>query len=269
MKNTKTGTKEWSTDSVNIQRGCEHSCRYCYARYNAVTWLKKCTAEQWLQPQLYHERITQNYGKFDGTVMFPSTHDITPRNIEACMTVLKKLLAAGNRVLIVSKPHWPCVTRMCEELKEFREQILFRFTIGSTYDKVLEFWEPNAPNFAERISCLQYAFHAGYETSVSCEPYLDQWVLNLIEAVTDWVTETIWIGRMNKIKQRVDLTDVTDDQMRQFVEPMLVASGDEFVKLIYELLKEHPQIKWKDSVRAVMGPHCFANKAGCGGPPPR
>jgi len=248
----KTGTWEWANWVINIQRGCEHDCRYCYARYDAVHRFHYCTLEQWRQPEIITKRVERTFSRRNGITMFPSSHDITPHNIEPCMEVLHKLLAAGNRVLIVSKPHWPCVTRMCEEFKEFRDQILFRFTIGSTYDKVLEFWEPGAPNFAERISALQYAFHAGYQTSVSCEPYLDAYICQLVEAVTDWVTETIWIGRMNKVKQRVDLAGVTDDQMRQFVVPMLVASGHMFVMMIVELLKDHPQIRWKDSIRAVI-----------------
>jgi len=254
MNRTKplSGTYEWAGDTVNIQLGCEHNCRYCYARYDAVERFHKCSSEDWVKPVIKFDR-DKKYPKYNGLVMFPSTHDITPKNIDVCMEVLHKLLAAGNRVLIVSKPHWPCVTRMCDNLSVFRDQILFRLTIGSTYNKVLEFFEPGAPNFTERISCLQYAHASGFETSVSAEPYLDPYVMNLVEAVSDWVSETIWIGRMNKIKRRLDLTDVTDDQMRKFVEPMLVASGDEFVKIIYELLKENPMIRWKDSVRKVMG----------------
>ena len=30
------GTKEWSVSSVNCITGCEHNCRYCYARANAL-----------------------------------------------------------------------------------------------------------------------------------------------------------------------------------------------------------------------------------------
>ena len=26
------GTQEWAASNVNIQDGCEHDCRYCYAK---------------------------------------------------------------------------------------------------------------------------------------------------------------------------------------------------------------------------------------------
>ena len=35
---------------------------------------------------------------YAGRIMFPSSHDITPGNFEACMTVLDKLIGAGNQV---------------------------------------------------------------------------------------------------------------------------------------------------------------------------
>ena len=31
-----TGTQEWAASNVNIQDGCEHDCRYCYAKTMAI-----------------------------------------------------------------------------------------------------------------------------------------------------------------------------------------------------------------------------------------
>ena len=38
----KTGTKEWAKSNLNFQLGCEHGCRYCYAREMAVNRFKRC-----------------------------------------------------------------------------------------------------------------------------------------------------------------------------------------------------------------------------------
>lgn len=248
----KIGTREWAKYNVNIQRGCEHGCRYCYARYNSVTRFKRCTAEQWLDPVIVQAKVDKNYGKYRGTVMFPSTHDITPRNISECLCVLRRLLDVGNKVLIVSKPHWDCIPLICETLKEYRLQIEFRFTIGSTSDKVLSFWEPGAPNLAERLSCLRYAYKCGYEMSVSCEPYLDPYVPYTYAAVLPYLTNSFWIGKLRDFKRRVDLTGVTDEQMTKFVKPLMAALSDEVVKTICMALHGHRFVKWKDSVREVM-----------------
>ena len=75
--------------------------------------------------------------------------------------MLRKLLAAGNEVLIVTKPHLECVERLCRELAAYKEKIVFRFTIGAMDDELLAFWEPGAPAFAERLAALKHAHAAG------------------------------------------------------------------------------------------------------------
>ena len=248
----KTGTKEWAVDNVNIQRGCEHGCRYCYARYNAVKWFKRCTDEQWLNPVIDQAKVDKKYYKGKGVVMFPSTHDITPRNLSECLCVLRKLLDAGNQVLIVSKPHWPCITLICETLKEYRSQIMFRFTIGSKDDEILGFWEPNAPKFKERLACLQYAYNCRYQTSVSCEPYLDSNVVDLYLAVKPWTTHSFWVGKIREFNRRVDMSVINAEQEEKFVKLLKAAQTDEAVWAIYNQLAVERLIMWKDSIREII-----------------
>ena len=252
MANKKTGTKEWAEVNVNIQRGCEHGCRYCYARYNAVIRFKRCTAEQWRNPLIDNSKVDKNYGKYKGIVMFPSTHDITPKNLSECLCAMRRLLDAGNKVLIVSKPHWNCITLICETLREYRRQLMFRFTIGSKSDDILSFWEPNAPGFGERRACLQYAFTCRYPTSVSCEPYLDSNVIDLYLAVKPWITNSFWVGKLRDFERRVDMSDVTSEQEKKFVKPLKVAQTDEAVRKIYNQMADERLVMWKDSIRKVI-----------------
>jgi len=263
---SKTGTREWSDHSVNIQKGCEHGCRYCYAHYNAVLGrFKYMTQQQWNAPTINRKAVDKRYPKFrtkDGrpgpaTVMIPTTHDITTSNLAECLIVINKLLIAGNNVLIVSKPHWPCITLICDTFnrpknRQYKEQIMFRFTIGSYSDDVLSFWEPNAPNFAERMSCLQYAFNSGYDTSVSCEPYLDGYVDQLYTTCFDWVTESFWIGKMRQMRSRLDFSGISPAEHKRFVKPLLSVMNNKFVFMLYKLMKERPLVKWKDSIRKVI-----------------
>jgi len=256
----RTGTKEWSKDTVNIQMGCEHGCRYCYARQMMVDWLKKCPAEQWAHPVINNSAVDAEYKRIDGVVMFPSTHDITQRNLAQCLCVLRKLLDAGNQVLIVSKPHWECITLICETLKEYKSQIMFRFTIGSRSDELLSFWEPYAPRFHERLACLEYAWKCGYQTSVSCEPYLDMNVKDLFATVAPYITDSFWIGKLRDLNRRVDLTTLTPDQIDRYVNPLRAACSDEAVRTIYNQLEGFKPatltackfVKWKDSIREVI-----------------
>jgi len=250
----KTGTKEWSDHSMNIQRGCEHDCRYCYARFNAVNRFKQCEAKHWKLPCINEAKVDQPHKKkYNGVVMYPTTHDITEANLNQYLCVLRKLLDAGNKVLIVTKPHWSCITVICQAYAEYQKQITFRFTIGSANDEVLEFWEPGAPNFTERIACLQYAYECGYKTSVSCEPYLDPYVIYTYTACKPYINDSFWIGKLNGWNSRVMLDDATDEQIAKYVEPLKAAQSDSIVRSMYRMLDGQPFIKWKDSVRKVMG----------------
>lgn len=184
--------------------------------------------------------------------MLPSTHDITDRNISECMIVIRKLLDAGNKILIVSKPHWHCITLICETFMERRHQIMFRFTIGSNNNEVLNFWEPNAPQYGERRACLQYAYTCRYQTSVSCEPYLDSNVVDLFLSVKPWTTHSFWIGKLRAFDSRVDMSNITSEEKKKFVKPLRAAQTDEAVLTIYNQLKVERLVMWKDSIRKVL-----------------
>jgi len=156
------GTKEWADKTVNCCTGCSHDCRYCYAKAREVHRFKRLTAAQWPLEQVRMHDVYKKHKRFPGVVMFPSTHDITPNNLDACLTVLDKLLAAGNNVLIVSKPHLDCIRAICDSFQHYRDlfnvvgddhcryKMLFRFSIGACNDQILSYWEPNAPTYSER-----------------------------------------------------------------------------------------------------------------------
>ena len=247
-----TGTKEWAASNVNIQTGCEHDCGYCYAKAGAVR-RHQVTVGDWQKPVLRPHRVSKNYRKRPGTIMFPSTHDITPLNVETCIGVLERLLAPGNRVLIVSKPHLACVKALCRRLEGFRSQILFRFTIGSADDRVLKSWEPGAPRFAERLAALRYAREQGFETSVSCEPMLDADIDAVINAVRPYTSQSIWLGRVNRLMQAVALNCPGDNRATASARKLLGLWTDDAVRTLYARHKDDPLIRWKDSIKQVVG----------------
>jgi DNA repair photolyase len=151
------GTQEWSVKTVNCCTGCSHDCLYCYAKGMAIRF-KQVTAGQWLLEQVRPKDVSKQHKKYDGQVMFPSSHDITPGNIDACIEVLRNLIDVGNQVLVVSKPHLDCIEKICCEFEEYRDQILFRFSIGACDNNVLSYWEPNAPSYEERFAALRFAY---------------------------------------------------------------------------------------------------------------
>lgn len=246
------GTQEWAAINLNIQKGCEHGCLYCYAQEFSIRG-KYSTPATWTTQRIDREKITKNYRKRDGTLMFPSTHDITESNLADYLIVLKKLLIAGNQVLVVSKPHLSCIKRLCEEIHIFRQQILFRFTIGSSDDAVLSFWEPNAPSYNERIESLKWAKLQGFITSVSCEPMLDGNIDSVIQDTKPFVTDSIWLGRMNRIGNILSLNAPTNTLARSKANELMALQTDEWVMALYVRYKDDPAIRFKDSIKKVVG----------------
>ncbi len=249
----RSGTREWATKTVNIAQGCEHNCRYCYARYSAVSRFGTvASADDWPDMQVVQKRADRHHGKYNGVVMFPSTHDITPSILPQCLTVLRKLLEAGNQVLIVSKPHLECIQAICEAFERYKQQIQFRFSIGSASDDVLKFWEPNAPSFGERSECLVHAHHKGFATSISAEPFLDAMVRHLYRMLQHWITDSFWIGKLNDFEHRVDMSQMSELEKDIYVQPLLEAQTDEAIRRLYADMNGLPFVRWKDSIREVI-----------------
>jgi DNA repair photolyase len=247
-----TGTQDWAASNVNIQDGCEHDCRYCYAKTMAIRF-KRTTATSWKKPRFRQHDLDRGFTRRSGRIMFPTAHDITPNNLDACLAVLKRMLAAGNDVLIVSKPRVACTARLCEELARYRAQIVLRFSIGSTNDTVLSFWEPGAPSFADRLASLKTAYLHDFRTSVSGEPMLDGNPDALISAVRSYVTDSIWLGKINRLRNILPFNCPSDAEAVRRGDRLTAHQSDRAIQALYSQHRNDPLIKWKDSIKKVVG----------------
>jgi DNA repair photolyase len=248
MKKTH-GTKEWADYNVNCIRGCYNNCRYCYAKMMAKRF-GRASDNTWKNMTIVKDVLTRNFKKRNGRVMFPSTHDIfdfSPFR-EACFTVIRKLLDSENEVLITSKPRFNVIAEIASQFIDYQDQIQFRFTITSHDDKLLGFWEPNAPMFDERMASLEYAFRKGFKTSVSIEPFLDRDPTVLIEKVTPFTTESIWIGRMNYISR-----NTFTKEERPFYQSVRKNYESGNLWKLHNAVKDYPLVRIKDSVRIQLG----------------
>jgi DNA repair photolyase len=215
--------------------------------------MKSSTPDSWKNEIVKPEKLSKGFRKRNGRIMFPTTHDITPENIEACTCFLGHILESRSKVLVVSKPHLECIKKLCDEFQEYKHQILFRFTIGSTDSAVLKFWEPGAPDFEERLSSLKNAFDMGYSTSVSCEPMLDGNIDDLVAQVSLYVTDSIWLGKMNQAGSRLALNGANDSETLAAMRRLKSIQSDEQILLLYSRYKNNNLIKWKESIKKVVG----------------
>jgi len=265
--------QDWVYKTVSCCNGCSNNCLYCFSKGYAIN-KKRMNLYEWREGKVRPHNMDIEYKRFDNPVMFPGTHDITTDNFDACFTVLKKLLAAKNRVLIVSKPRLDLITKISDDLIEHKNNMLFRFTIGSTNNEILSFWEPNAPLYEERKQCLEYAFKAGYRTSVSVEPMLDsENIEELVNDLSPYVNYSIWIGTMNHIwymdtdesaakteagilraRQNTEYYgEETAKKIREATKKILEGQSTENLKKIYEKLKDNTLVKWKWHIKKAVG----------------
>ena len=249
-----TGTGEWAKETHNAAVGCPHDCVYCYARFNArhLGWID--SLEAWKDMRLLPERVEQAAYKFhDTSVMFPSTHDITPEILPEALQILRNLLGARNKVLFVSKPHLEVILAICQEFGAYKGQLEFRFTIGGSA-ATCALLEPAAPSPEERIAALRHAFDAGYATSVSMEPMLEpnDAMCALVDRVAPYVTGTTWLGKLNRGVPKYL-------QARPGIKDALCAiragQSDELILQLHDRLDGNPKVRWKDSIKDVLRAH--------------
>lgn len=246
------GTREWADHNINCIIGCQNNCRYCYAKLMAKRFRRE-TYETWPIMRVREEVVKRSFGKMAGRIMFPTSHDIVdiPGIRDACFTILGKLLESNNEVLVTTKPRISIVRQIDKLFSDYKKYLQFRFTITSADNNLLQFWEPNAPLFEERLESLKYAFDKKYRTSVSVEPFLDWKPQTLISMVEPFCTESVWIGKMNYIPSdstlHSDLQPFYYDVRRNYeIEHLLE---------IYNDLRSLKKIRFKDSVTIKLSNH--------------
>ena len=242
---------DWTEKGINMVEGCQHNCRYCYGKAMSTKFKMK-SSTHWNNPTVCKEKLTKEYKKTKEIVQFPSMHDIHPENLFECEFFLKRYLNTGNKVLIVSKPHKECIERLCSVLEPYKSQIEYRFTIGSADSSVLKFWEPNAPDFDERLHCLKYAFEKGFVTSVSGEPMLDNEIEKVVEATLPWVNSQIWIGMPNKLKYRMKVNGFADAESVQKADELLSWLSDERILEINKRYEGNSKIAFKTEIWSIV-----------------
>lgn len=249
------GTREWAAHSENVMSGCSHNCAYCYAHAMAVRF-GRLHEGGWSVEVPNPAALARRVSRKTGTVMYPTTHDLTPGNSDVTVPHLLRLLRAGNSVLVVSKPHAAVIDRITTECAEHRAQVLFRFSMGTAREKTLAFFEPGAPTFSERLDCILLARERGWRVSVSMEPLLEpdeDRVVELVELLAEAGAEEVWIGKLNRARMIMPRNGRWSEADRRAVEVIHTSQADARVLSLYRRLAGNPVVRWKESIKAVVG----------------
>lgn len=245
-----TGAGEWCPFRCNIGEHCSCGCVYCYAKKMAERYNRISNPEEWLAERV-RKVSTAKCKKYSGWIMAPTSHDLSEYYIPAFRCHLYNILRVGNRVVIVTKPRRSSIVAICSEFSSFRDQIIFRFTIGGLDEEALRIWEPGATALSERLWCLKYAFEQGFRTSISSEPML----VNCEEAekfyysVEPLVTEDIWFGKMGGVGGFITHHD--PEVAKRAAELKRVYSDNSIMRFV-ERMAGLPKVAWKDSIKEVI-----------------
>lgn len=96
-----------------------------------------------------------------------------------------------------------------------------------------------------------FAHEHGWRTSVSGEPLLGGYdtAMALVAAVEPHVTDTIWLGKLNQIRQRVDC--VERDTIVRVQEIERLQRDSEMLRL-HDALRDNPKVRFKDSIQKIV-----------------
>lgn len=228
--------KSWNIMATGT--ACRNDCLYCYVKPMNSRFGREVEIEDLFK--CHERRVDKGWKEAKSEdkkylYMFPTTHDIFPEMVDNYISVAKKMLKAGHSLLVVSKPMKVCVKKIIEELEEWKDRVWFRFSISSMDEDLVKIWEPRAPSTKERIECLKMVRKAGYESSVSIEPYISD-PREVYEAVKEFCTQGVWIGLMNH-KHAIE----GFDKIKDLFEMKYV------IKLVNDL-KNEKDIFWKESI---------------------
>lgn len=263
IKNLKIGTKEWCSREINISKGCENDCIYCYARNMAYRMHRIQDYPEW--------EIMTDYAKINVPIlrkktgiwdfMFQSASDICESNLPRALTIMEKIVQTNQTILITSKPRLKVIENICDRLKDYKHLLAFRFTIGSVDSSLLRRFERKASSFEERIRALEFAYSHDFRTTISAEPLIDKDPSKLIDKLMPFLSSldrqldvgTIWIGFM-KTKYIPKKYVLQYDLVEPIKQIQIQQSFSNVIKW-YEKFYDNPRIRMKESVKRLMLKH--------------
>ena len=190
--------------SFNCYVGCEHACRYCYARFmqrfhpHAEEWGRfvdvKVNAVEALSRQLRRLPPGDVFtcSACDGWQSVEEQYKLTR---ECC----RRLLEAGFRLNILTKSR--LILRDLDILAG--RQVRLGVTITTPDEHWAKVWEPEASTVADRVEVLRQAKAAGLKTTVMFGPLLpeisdtDEALARLYALAADAGVDRIWTDALN------------------------------------------------------------------------
>ena len=76
---------------------------------------------------------------------------------------------------------------------------------------------------------------------------------DVINQVSPFVTDSIWLGKANQLSTRLSLNGEKDPATIQKATQLEQWQSDGNIKQLLSQYKDNPLIKWKDSIKKIVG----------------
>ena len=204
---TRGKAKEYCTLAVNLYKGCDHGCKYCYAPSATFTTREKFNNHQEPRKNII-EKLKKDAEKHPGNgqqVLLSFTSDPyqhLDQELQLTRQAIKILKENGYNVVILSKGGNNIKRDF--DLLDNDDYIGATLTFNNKEDSLK--WEPGAALPEERIQVLKEA-HDRINTWVSLEPVIvPEQTLDLIDETHQFV-DMYKIGKLNyhqEIEEKID-----------------------------------------------------------------
>ncbi len=191
--------REYAALALNIYRGCDHGCTYCYAP--AATRRSREDFVHSAPRPGFLEKLKREAGERAPTeaVLLCFTTDPYCRldeKLGLTRETIKILHSAGHAVQILTKGG----RRALRDLDLMGPRDAFATTLTLLDEEESDHWEPGAALPSDRIRTIKAFRLAGIPTWVSLEPVLDPDVsLEIIEKTHRFV-DLFKVGKMNHVQ---------------------------------------------------------------------
>lgn len=189
--------REYAALALNVYRGCDHACAYCYA--SAAT---RRSRERFIHPETRGpdflrklEREAQARQPSDPILLCFTTDPYCALDERLGLTrqTIKILHAAGHAVHILTKGG----SRALRDIDLLGPNDAFATTLTLLDDDASLRWEPGAALPSDRIATIREYHGAGIPTWVSLEPVLDPAIVLEIIRRTHKFVDLFKVGRWN------------------------------------------------------------------------
>jgi len=202
--------REYAELAINLYKGCEHRCRYCYGARGPYIPADRYYGSASPKAHVI-ERLKKDCNKLNGQcpeILLSFLGDVyQPAEMELCLTrqTIEMLIKHNLPFTILTKGG----TRAARDFDLLASYPKARFgtTLIFLNQGDAEHWEPGAASITDRVEAIRQAHERGIKTWISLEPVIDpaqalQIVRELYPIVDHWK-----VGKINyhhNIERAVD-----------------------------------------------------------------